>query len=393
MTPVKTSNPEPIRLTIPPATLAHAVDAAALFANNRLLKGIGPAVLNEIAPRLEILDLTDGTIVFDEGQPGDALYLIASGSVKISKLGRGGQQETLTFLHENDYFGEMALVDSAPRSAQARVIGQAKLARMDRAIWDLLLHFSPSEVMGNFTHTISQRLRQNNDHFIEEMKRSERLSLLGTTISSIVHDMNNPITTILGACQVIQSSAQDEVTTQMSGLIREAVDRMETMTRELLDFSRGNTELRLKLMKVGDLVAQLHSEFNKCKVAATVKLDLQYAGPVRIDRHRILRVFGNLIKNAREAMKPGKPNVLTFSSFQHEGGLRFAVSDTGHGIPADVLPKIFEPFMTHGKHNGTGLGLAISKAVINAHGGKISVTSGEKGTTFFVDLPLPQNVE
>jgi signal transduction histidine kinase len=64
------------------------------------------------------------------------------------------------------------------------------------------------------------------------------------------------------------------------------------------------------------------------------------------------------------------------------------VSDTGHGIKGDFLPKIFEPFATQGKSNGTGLGLAISKSVVEAHGGTISVKSGETGTTFTVDLPL-----
>ena len=117
-------------------------------------------------------------------------------------------------------------------------------------------------------------------------------------------------------------------------------------------------------------------------------MDIQYTGGLRIDRHRILRVFGNLVKNAREAMKAGEHNLLLFSARENEGYLRFCVSDTGHGIKSEILPKIFEPFMTHGKSNGTGLGLAISKAVVDAHGGRIGVTSSEQGTTFFVDLPL-----
>lgn len=390
MATLESPSSDPIRLTIPPAALAGVVDPASLFAANRLLKGIGPAVLKEIAPRFEVLDLNDGTVVFDEGGPGDALYLIARGSIKISKRGRGGQQETLTFLHENDYFGEMALVDRAPRSAQAAAVGQTILGRVDRTIWDLLLHFAPNEVMGNFTRSATQRLRDNNDHFIEQMMRSERLSLLGTTISSIIHDMNNPITTILGACQVIQSSATDELTIQMSGLIKDAIDRMETMTREMLDFSRGDTQLKLKLVNVPELVSQLEPDLSKCRVASEVEVDVQFTGALRIDRHRILRVFGNLIKNAREAMKAGDKNLLRLVVRQVDQAVRFEVSDTGHGIKTDILPKIFEPFMTHGKSNGTGLGLAISKAVVDAHSGKISVTSSEAGTTFAVDLPLPQ---
>ncbi len=176
----------------------------------------------------------------------------------------------------------------------------------------------------------------------------------------------------------------------MSGLIKDAIDRMETMTREMLDFSRGDTQLKLKLVNVPELVSQLEPDLSKCRVASEVEVDVQFTGALRIDRHRILRVFGNLIKNAREAMKAGDKNLLRLVVRQVDQAVRFEVSDTGHGIKTDILPKIFEPFMTHGKSNGTGLGLAISKAVVDAHSGKISVTSSEAGTTFAVDLPLPQ---
>jgi signal transduction histidine kinase len=293
----------------------------------------------------------------------------------------------------NDYFGEMALLDSGKRSAQASTVGETVLGKIDRATWDLLLHVAPHEVLGNFTRSVTHRLRQNNQHFIEQVMRSERLSLLGTTISSIVHDMNNPIMAILGASQVILSNVQDPLTDQMARLIREAVDKMETMTRELIDFSRGNTQLKLQLVSVPELVRQLEPDFTKCKVACDVQLDVTFEGSARIDRHRMLRVFGNLIRNAREAMKQGEPNVLRFSAGQVDSRLRFEVSDTGHGIQSDILPKIFEPFMTHGKSNGTGLGLAISKAVIDAHGGTISVQSSEAGTTFRVEIPLPAEKE
>ena len=330
----------------------------------------------------ETLTLAPDEVIFAENDPGDCLYLIAQGSVKISKRGRGGQQETLTYLLANDYFGEMALVDSGKRSAQAS-------GKIDRATWDLLLHLGPHEVLGNFTRSVTQRLRQNNQHFIEQMMRSERLSLLGTTISSIVHDMSNPITTILGACQVIQSSAHDDLIKQMSGLIREAIDRMETMTRELIDFSRGNTELKLKSVSVSELVKQLEPDFVKCRVGCDVQVAVGFEGALRIDRHRMLRVFGNLIKNAREAMKMGNPNVLRFAVQRCGSLVQFDVSDTGHGIQKEILPTIFEPFTTHGKAGGTGLGLAISKAVVEAHGGTISVQSGEAGTTFRIEIPLP----
>jgi CRP-like cAMP-binding protein len=152
----------------------------ALFANNALLAGVGPAVLRHILPLVQTLTLGPDAIVFAEDDPGESLYLIAQGSVRISKRGRGGQQETLTCLLENDYFGEMALIDKERRSAQASTVGNTILGRMDQPTWDLLLQFAPNQVMGNFTRSVMQRLRQNNQHFIEQMMRAEQLSLLGS---------------------------------------------------------------------------------------------------------------------------------------------------------------------------------------------------------------------
>jgi signal transduction histidine kinase len=359
-----------------------------VFRNNHLLSGIGPAAYDEIEPKIEVVRCAPREVIFEEDQPGDCLYLIAQGSVKISKRGRGGQQEALAFLMEQDFFGEMALIDRGQRSAQAAAVGHTILGRIDRQTWDLLLRVAPHEVLSNFTRSVTQRLRNNNQHFIEEMMRNERLSLLGTTISSIVHDMNNPIGCILGACAAIQSTVQDELTHQMARIIRESVTRMETMTRELIDFSRGKTELHLQFVQVADLVEGLQPDFAKCRPFIEVQTDVLYDGQLQVDRHRFLRVFSNLIRNAREAMKAQPGNQLRVSIKQVDSIVRFEISDTGCGIPSELLPRIFEPFVTHGKTNGTGLGLAISKAVVEAHHGSIAVSSSEKGTTFQIDLPL-----
>jgi signal transduction histidine kinase len=94
-----------------------------------------------------------------------------------------------------------------------------------------------------------------------------------------------------------------------------------------------------------------------------------------------------LIKNAREAMTGGGILTLTTDLVQNQVVIR--ISDTGSGIPADIMPKLFEPFVTHGKSHGTGLGMAIAKSVIDAHGGKIAVASVQgNGTTVDVRLPV-----
>ena len=358
------------------------------FRENELLAEMSAEAYAQIERKIELAHFQPREVIFEEDEPGDSLYLIAQGSVKISKRGRAGQQETLTHLMERDFFGEMALVDTGLRSAQATAVGHTVLGRIDSETWDLLLRLAPREVMGNFMRAVTKRLRHNNQHFIEQMMRTERLSLLGSTISSIVHDMNNPIGSILGACEAIQSSSHDSLTGKMTRIIRDSIDRMQTMTQELIDFSRGNTQLHLQPLTVPELLKDLSADFSECAPEIAVEIEVNYHDGFVADRHRMLRVFGNLIRNAREAMKRSPSKQLRFSIARIDRNVRFEISDTGCGIPRDLLPRIFEPFVTHGKTGGTGLGLAISKSVVDAHKGTIGVSSNEQGTTFQVELPL-----
>ena len=362
--------------------------ASRSFRDNALLDGISDEIYAALAEKISVIRCSPNEIIFEENDPGNSLYLIAEGSVKISKRGRAGQQETLAYLMESDFFGEMALVDTGKRSAQAAAVDHVVVGRIDHDGWDLLLQLAPQQVLANFTRSVTARLRHNNQHFIEEVMRSERLSLIGSTISSIVHDMNNPISCILCACEVIRKSNPNALVREATDLIRGAVRNMENMTRELIDFSRGNTQLNLELILVADLLEEIETDFDRYRPQNELRFEVFYSGAIQADRHRLLRVFNNLIRNACEAMARMEQKILTFVVKRTDGGLRFEISDTGCGIPAQLLPRIFEPFVTHGKSNGTGLGLAISKAVVEAHHGAISVTSSEQGTTFIVDLPL-----
>ena len=381
--------------TLPSPDITHIPDGASLdpadyrrFRKNQLLAGISEQIYLELAGKIQVLDCAPREIIFEENEGGDSLYLIGQGSVKISKRGRAGQQETLAFLMEGDFFGEMALVDAGKRSAQAAAVDRVRVGRIDRDGWDLLLQLAPQQVLANFTRSVTARLRHNNQHFIEEVMRSERLALIGSTISSIVHDMNNPISCILCACEVIRKSNPDKLIAEATALIRGAVRNMDNMTRELIDFSRGETHLNLEVFPVNDLVEAIEADFSRYRPENELRIDCSNSGSIKADRHRLLRVFNNLIRNACEAMATSDEKRVTFAIRQSGSGLRFEISDTGCGIPQQLLPRIFEPFVTHGKANGTGLGLAISKAVVEAHRGNISVKSDEHGTSFTIDLPI-----
>ena len=359
------------------------------FRANQLLCGISAAVYRQLAPNVDLVRVKPSEIIFEENDPGDCLYLIARGSVKISKKGRGGQQETLAYLMAGDFFGEMALIDGSRRSAQASAVDDVLLGQVDQADWDLLLRLAPREVLNNFTRSVTKRLRDNNQHFIDAMMRNERLSLIGATISSVAHDMNNPISCIRCACEAVRANHQDaELVDEATELIRDAVGKMENMTRELIDFSRGHTQLHVQTIAISELLRDLEPDFAKCRPIVDVRIELLCDDTIAADRHRLGRVFSNIIRNAREAMTNTDTKVLTFAVRHVDSSVRFEIADTGGGIPAELLPRIFEPFVTHGKPGGTGLGLAISKAVVEAHRGSISVKTCGQGTTFRIDLPL-----
>ena len=158
------------------AILACAFDQ---FSHNRLFEGLDPDVLEKIAPGVGIISLREGEVIFREGEQGDSLYLIGEGSVKISKIGRGGKQETLGVVRSGDFFGEMALLDGQPRSAMAMAAEPTVLGTVGEETFEQIVELAPSRLHINFLRSVTQRLRSVNTHFINEVMRTERLSLVG----------------------------------------------------------------------------------------------------------------------------------------------------------------------------------------------------------------------
>ncbi len=356
---------------------------------NRLLARVPGAVLAEIASRIPRVTVPGENLIFQEDDRGDYAYLILQGTVRISKRGRGGQQETLSYLQAGDYFGEMALLDSKVRSAQACAVDGAVVGLVDHSTWDLLLQLAPQQLMSNFAWSLNERLRNNNKKYIEEMVRTERLSLLGQTLGSVVHDLRSPITCILGAMEMLQNRNTDPEADCFFEMIGQAVDRMQAMTEEIMDFSRGVTRLNVTRLSLSRLVMEIAREEAHLFSVPHVKLDTEISGDgwVEIDRARIQRVIVNLLKNAREAIQAS--GTVTITTTRSDDYAVISVRDTGCGIEQERLASIFEPFVTHGKANGTGLGLAIAKSVVEAHNGRITVSSEVGvGSVFEIHLPL-----
>lgn len=371
---------------------ANSLETFRCFAANTLFDGIPTDVLEDLRYDMKMLRLKEGDVVFDEGDPGDSLYLVGEGSIKISKAGRGGNQETLGFIQSGNFFGEMALFDGQPRSAKATAAAPTLLASVDERTFQHILELAPSRLHMNFLRCVSERLRQVNSHFISEVMRNERLSLVGSMANSIIHDLKNPICIVRCCADLIENDTpKDSRTRELTAMIDKAVDGMLSMTQELLDYARGSTSLKKECVSIWRMLDELSEQSLRLLPGLNVQFvkHIRYAADLDIDLARFTRVMSNLIKNSSEAMPGGGILTLTTDLVQNQVVIR--LSDTGKGIPAEVLPRLFEPFVTHGKSHGTGLGMAIAKSVVDAHGGKISVASiPGSGTTVDIRLPAPE---
>ena len=174
------------------------------------------------------------------------------------------------------------------------------------------------------------------------------------------------------------------------------VDRLAQMVQELSELSRiesGETPLQKSIFNAADVLDTAVQRMKPQADRAGIALSLEMPDQLPVlngDRDRIEQVLINLIHNAIKFTQPG--GTVTVSAGPYEKSLQFSVSDTGTGIPADELTRIFERFYKADKArsgSGTGLGLAIAKHVVAAHGGEIWVESIEgKGSQFYFTIPL-----
>ena len=220
----------------------------------------------------------------------------------------------------------------------------------------------------------------------QELLKSERLAAIGQLAAMVGHDMRNPLTGIANATYLLKTkgkSRMDKTELKMIGMIEKCVDYSDKIINDLLDYSRT---LKLELIETNPKLL-LTQALSLLPIPANVHLvDKTHRNPtLRADSAKMQRVFLNLIKNALEAMPNG--GKLLVESHEQNGQLLINFSDTGVGIPEESIHELWTPLKTT-KAKGTGFGLPICKRIVEAHGGRISVSSIlRKGTVFTLTLP------
>jgi len=349
--------------------------------------GMLPEELQAIAPEGTPREFERGQVIFSAGDVGDGFYVVESGQVRISAVIGEGEPRILAMIGPGDFFGEMAVVDDAPRSATAtaEVATHAIFVERDKLL-ELLAH--RPQLALNLIRKFSKRIRALNQKYLD----ATRLAVIGRFAGTIVHDFKNPLTIIGLAAELgCSSDTSPPMRTKAQTKINHQVERMTDMLHELIEFTKPSGQRpRLCAVDFARYMDPLIEDIRQEVADRGVKLIIDAPVPnqlVNIDPRRLSRLFYNLLNNAVDEMPDGGKIFLRFEPSETE--LRVEIEDTGRGIAPEIAKSLFKPFATHGKTHGTGLGLTICKKIVEDHGGKIWATSApHKGATFFFTLPL-----
>ncbi len=233
-------------------------------------------------------------------------------------------------------------------------------------------------------------------------ERESRLAAIGQMTSSIVHDLKNPLSTIVGFAEIAQEDAlageSKEIVKSLDPIIKEA-HRLSRMIAEVLDFARGystnvNLEPTTVIPYLSMVTATWHPKLSAIGISLVSDYDLPEKVQINLDQERMLRVMENLLKNAQEALcgegRDPKGKHIWLTAKMDTDVIKISVTDDGAGIPEEISATIFEPFATAGKKSGTGLGLATVRNLVKAQGGDIEVIPkcAKGGAAFILSFPV-----
>jgi signal transduction histidine kinase len=231
--------------------------------------------------------------------------------------------------------------------------------------------------------TVEKKLEQ-------QVIQSERLAAMGQMIGGFAHELNNPLTSILGVSELLQEGEVTEPVRKHLTMLQQQARRAAEIVQNLMYFSRppapGKSEIN-----VSELIQRtlhLHA-YSLRKNNITVDFLPEKSLPsVNGDPHQLMQVFLNLILNAEQAMREVRDRgTLRIRLGKDDNTVTATFQDDGPGISPDILPNIFDPFYTTKRPGrGTGLGLSICKAILREHGGNVEAASGPGGGAIFTVL-------
>jgi len=235
-----------------------------------------------------------------------------------------------------------------------------------------------------------------------QLVQAEKMSAIGQLVAGVAHELNNPLTSVIGYAQLVHEevastpallAAGQGLLDDIARIVSES-DRAARIVRNLLTFARRQTAERTRheIADLCDRVVDLRAYDSRLRGIEVVTEYAAGLSPVFVDGGQLQQALLNLVLNAEQAMKQSAVKRLTITAVNEPscGAVLLQVSDTGHGIDAGNLARVFDPFFTtRGVGEGTGLGLSIVYGIVRDHGGQIWVESDPgKGTRFTIRLPV-----
>lgn len=375
---------------------------------------LGGFSLSQTTPRVCVT----GELICEEGEPGDALFLVRSGRAAIFK-GSADAPIVLNCRGAGEFVGEMAILEDLPRSASVVALEEMHLIKMRRDDFQRLLSDSTKLDVG-MLRKLSSRLREADD-LITSTTRARRTlhtqvnelaaenqelldlqRLREQTTDLVVHDLRNPLHSISGAVGLLQMVLPEVVLQEnheLFELINQTCARMQRLVESLLDISRmeaGEAELTREPANLPQLIQSAVTRVSP--VLQSHGLASQVFMPAHlprlpIDIDKIDRVLINLLDNAIKFTPNG--GLISVRAELRGSHVAISINDTGSGISPEQRDQIFERFARGNQGSslvrGFGLGLTFCRLAVEAHGGKIWIEDGEGGVGCRASSPCRSN--
>lgn len=231
-----------------------------------------------------------------------------------------------------------------------------------------------------------------------QLVQSEKLSAIGKFVAGVAHELNNPLSAVVGFSEILTNSALDDKYRKHSDTILKSALRCKRIVQSLLSFARREQSER-KLVAINNLIETgleivgYSLRTGNIEVVTQLEPNLPF---VLVDSSQIQQVLLNMINNAQEAIQTGgQPGRIQITTETRAPNIRISIIDNGPGIPREHLRRLFDPFFTTKEvGKGTGLGLSLCYGYIKDHGGTITPLSQlGKGATFIIELPIAENAE
>ncbi|KIM00490.1 Sensory histidine kinase BaeS [Paramagnetospirillum magnetotacticum MS-1] len=353
-----------------------------------------------IACGSEVL-LSDGECLFRKGDMGDSIYVVLDGAIEISVQDGGGEFHVMNVLEVGSLFGEVAILDNLPRTANAAARGGAHLLRITGGDFHQIM-IAESGGGDLLMRLLCERVRWINDQVEEkhalDLERRRNEARLQQLMSDTSHELRTPIAVLRAQIEAMQDGiiATDARTL---GIVHDQVMGMARLVDDLFTLARsdiGHLDCRFDLINVLDILDGVLEAFRIRFVAADLRIEWPHAPDggfvVPGDAARLKQVFSNLLENSLRYTDPG--GMLRISSRTEGGQVIIEFDDTAPGVPECLLPQLFNRFFRvdvsrSRAHGGSGIGLALCQSLIQPFGGCIDASASPiGGLRITLRLPL-----